>query len=86
MPNYMEQILRQAFIDAEAYEMMKAYHVDTALAFEFKDRQDDFYITLITRMMNSLEQLETVEGEEVEKLKLSYISCDDAWYKSPEYF
>lgn len=71
MPNYMEQILRQAFIDAEAYEMMKAYHVDTALAFEFKDRQDDFYITLITRMMNSLEQLETVEGEEVEKLKLS---------------
>ena len=67
----MEQILRQAFIDAEAYEMMKAYHVDTALAFEFKDRQDDFYITLITRMMNSLEQLETVEGEEVEKLKLS---------------
>lgn len=67
----MEQILRQAFIDAEAYEMMKAYHVDTALAFEFKDRQDDFYITLITRMMNSLEQLETIEGEEVEKLKLS---------------
>ena len=51
--------------------MMKAYHVDTALAFDFKDRQDDFYITLITRMMNCLEELETEEGEEIEKINLS---------------
>lgn len=64
----MEQILRQAFIDAEAYEMMKAYNVDTALAFEFRDRQDDFYITLITRMMNCLELLETADGEEIDKI------------------
>lgn len=67
----MEQILKQAFIDAEAYEMMKAYNVDTALAFEFKDRQDDFYITLITRMMNCLERLGEVDGKEAEEIKLS---------------
>lgn len=69
MPNIMDQILKQAFIDAEAYEMMKAYHVDNALAFEFKDRQDDFYITLITRMMNCLERLERVDGKEAEDIK-----------------
>jgi len=67
----MEHILKQAFIDAEAYEMMKAYHVDTALAFEFKDRQDDFYITLITRMMNCLERLEEADGKEAEEIKHS---------------
>ncbi|MBR3744596.1 MAG: DEAD/DEAH box helicase [Bacteroidales bacterium] len=67
----MEKILKQAFIDAEAYEMVKAYHVDTALSFEFKDRQDDFYITLITRMMNCLEQFETEDGEEKEIIKQS---------------
>ena len=70
MPNNMEQVLKQAFINAEAYEMMKAYHVDVnASAFEFMDRQDDFYITLITRMMNCLEQLEEVEGKEAENIK-----------------
>lgn len=70
MPNNMEQVLKQAFINAEAYEMMKAYHVDVnASAFEFKDRQDDFYITLITRMMNCLEQLEEVEGKEAENIR-----------------
>lgn len=76
MPKEMEQILKQAFIDAEAYEMMRAYHVDATLSFEFKNRQDDFYITLITRMMNCFEQLETsdVENKEIIKQSLADIA------------
>ena len=71
MPNSMERILKKALIDAESYEMMKAYHVNTPMPFDFIGRQDDFYITLITKMMNCFESLEKAEGAEVEKIKHS---------------
>lgn len=61
--------MKRAFIDAESYEMIKAYQVNTALSFDFIDRQDDFYITLITKMMNCFESLETAGDAELEEIK-----------------
>lgn len=69
MPNSMETILKQALIDAESYEMIKAYHVNTAMSFDFIGRQDDFYITLITKMINCFESLEKADGAEMEEIK-----------------
>ena len=69
MPNSMEAILKKAFIDAESYEMMKAYHVNTPMSFDFIGRQDDFYITLITKMMNCFESLEKADGAEMGEIK-----------------
>ena len=57
----MEKILKQAFVEAEAFEMMKAYGVEISAVFEFVSRQDDFYITLISRMMRLLDEMENVK-------------------------
>lgn len=54
----MEQVLRQAVTNAEAFELMKAYGVETHAEFAFKERADDFYITLLTQLLDLLEELE----------------------------
>ena len=57
----MEQVLKQALSDVEAYEMMKAYDVQKGFHYEFEERPDDFYITLITRMMRLMDELEMAD-------------------------
>lgn len=54
----MDKILKQAFVDAEAFEMMKSYRVEVSSIFDFVTRQDDFYITLISKMMRMMDDLE----------------------------
>ena len=68
----MEKVLRQALLDAEAYEMMKAYDVEKSFHYEFEKRSDDFYITLITRMLRLMDELETVDkAEDIDSIKTS---------------
>lgn len=62
----MEKILKHALVEAEAFEMMKAYGVEVSVAFGFVSRQDDFYITLISRMMGLLDELENVKDSDSE--------------------
>ncbi len=54
----MEQVLRKAIIEAEAYELMRAYDVETDATFDFQERADDFYITLLTQLLDLLDDLE----------------------------
>lgn len=54
----MEQVLIQAIKDAEAFEMIRAYGVKNASRFDFEENADDFYITLLTQLLDSLEALE----------------------------
>lgn len=61
----MEKLLKKAFVEAEAFEMMKAYGVEIPVAFEFVSRQDDFYITLITRMMRLLDELANAKDSDM---------------------
>lgn len=68
----MEKVLRQALLDAEAYEMMKAYDVEKSFHYEFEKRSDDFYITLISRMLRLMDELETVDkAEDIDSIKTS---------------
>lgn len=68
----MENVLRQALSDTEAYEMMKAYDVQKGFHYEFEERPDDFYITLITKMMMLLDILEAEEDpDDIDSVKSS---------------
>lgn len=53
MPVHQKNILRQSFIDAEALEMIRSYHLELGEKYELQERQDDYYFTLIT-LMNRL--------------------------------
>ena len=53
MPVIQKDILRQSFIDAEALEMIRSYHLELGEKYELQERQDDYYFTLIT-LMNRL--------------------------------
>lgn len=54
----MTDIVKQWIVDAEAYEFQKMYKVSSAQAFAFNERQGDFYITLLNRMYNILQEVE----------------------------
>ena len=56
-------ILQQSFIDAEALEMIRSYHLEPDETYEFVERQDDYYITLIGAMCHFLEELYDVNCE-----------------------
>lgn len=64
MTEKMEEVLKQALSDAEAFEMMKAYDVQKGFHYEFEERPDDFYITLITKMMRLMDELEATDKPE----------------------
>ena len=51
-----KDILQQSFIDAEALEMIRSYSLAPDETYEFVARQDDYYITLISRMCRLLEE------------------------------
>ena len=57
-------ILKKSFIDAEALEMIRSYHLEPDETYEFVTRQDDYYITLINVMCDLLEQLYAGISEE----------------------
>lgn len=50
-------ILQQSFIDAEALEMIRSYSLAPDETYEFVARQDDYYVTLISRMSRLLDEL-----------------------------
>ena len=54
----MTDIVKQWIVDAEAYEFQKMYKVSTDRTFAFNERQGDFYITLLNRMYNILQEVE----------------------------
>ncbi len=53
MPVIQKDILRQSFIDAEALEMIRSYHLEPNKEYDLLVRQDDYYFTLVT-LMNRL--------------------------------
>lgn len=61
-------ILKRSFIDAEALEMIRSYHLETDETYEFVERQDDYYITLINVMCDLLEQLYADNPKEKKEL------------------
>lgn len=50
-------ILQQSFIDAEALEMIRSYHLEPDGDYRLVQRQEDYYITLGNMMCNLLEDL-----------------------------
>lgn len=59
----MNDILDRWMIDAEAFELQKLYRVNINCEYEFISRQGDFYITLLNRMYNILQETEHAEYE-----------------------
>lgn len=59
----MNDIVKQWMVDAEAYELQKIYKVNGSDQFEFYKRQGDFYITLLNRMYNILQEIEDTNYE-----------------------
>lgn len=59
----MNDILDRWMIDAEAFELQKLYQVNTNCKYEFISRQGDFYITLLNRMYNILQETKYAEYE-----------------------
>ena len=53
--------------DSEAFEMMGSYHVRTLPIYEFQNRQDDFYITLLNRMFFLLDDVEDNNYSSIEE-------------------
>lgn len=52
-----KNILQKSFIDAEALEMIRSYHLEPDETYELVKRQDDYYITLVTLMSKLLKFL-----------------------------
>lgn len=52
--------------DSESYEMMGSYHVKDLPIYEFQNRQDDFYITLLNRMFFALDEVKDNNYTEIE--------------------
>lgn len=52
-----KDILQQSFIDAEALEMIRSYHLEPDETYELVKRSDDYYITLVTLMSKLLKEL-----------------------------
>ncbi len=63
----MSNILKDWMTDAEAFEMQKSYGVNNIQQYEFVNRQGDFYITLLCRMYETLEEVENAKYDEREK-------------------
>lgn len=59
----MNDIVKQWMVDAEAYELQKIYKVNTSVQFDFYKRQGDFYITLMNRMYNILQEIKDANYE-----------------------
>ena len=60
----MTDIVKQWIVDAEAYEFQKMYKVSSAGSFTFNERQGDFYITLLNRMYNILQEVDDSQYED----------------------
>lgn len=52
-----KDILQQSFIDAEALEMIRSYHLEPDGEYELQKRQDDYYFTLISSMCRLMKDL-----------------------------
>lgn len=59
----MNDILNKWMVDAEAFELQKLYRVNINCKYEFISRQGDFYITLLNRMYNILQETKHAEYE-----------------------
>lgn len=55
MPQDEKDILAQSFIDAEALEMIKSYHLEPDVTYLLVERQEDYYISLMGLMCQLLE-------------------------------
>ena len=69
----MTDIVREWIKDAEAFEFQKMYKLSKANNFEFIKRQGDFYITLLNRMYNILQETPNAQYE-TQKEELSDIA------------
>ena len=56
MPQHND-ILQRSFIDAEALEMIRSYHLEPDGEYELQKRQDDYYFTLISSMCQLMKDL-----------------------------
>lgn len=59
----MNDIVKQWIVDAEAFEFQEMYKVKTSDQFDFYKRQDDFYITLLNKMYNTLQAVKASSYE-----------------------
>ena len=57
MLHKLQDIFAQSFIDAEALEMIKSYHLEPDETYLLVERQEDYYISLIGLMSQLLEDL-----------------------------
>ena len=63
-----EEKLYQWINDSEAFELMGSYHVNSLPLYEFRTRQEDFYITLLNQMFFILEDVKNGDYIAVESL------------------
>lgn len=63
-----EEKLFQWINDSEAFELMGSYHVNSLPLYEFRTRQEDFYITLLNQMFFILEDVKNGDYIAVESL------------------
>lgn len=63
-----EERLYQWINDSEAFELMGSYHVNSLPLYEFRTRQEDFYITLLNQMFFILEDVKNGDYIAVESL------------------
>lgn len=63
-----EKKLFQWINDSEAFELMGSYHVNSLPLYEFRTRQEDFYITLLNQMFFILEDVKNGDYIAVESL------------------
>ena len=70
MPVPQKNILRQSFIDAEALEMIRSYHLEPNERYELLVRQDDYYFTLVTLMNRLFKELfDESKADNIEETK-----------------
>ena len=71
MPQDYQDILTQSFIDAEALEMIKSYHLEPDETYLLVERQEDYYISLIGLMCQLLEdRFNPIYASHVEDIRL----------------
>lgn len=69
------ELLRQALVDSEKYELLRSYGVKRLGEFEFEDRQEAYYVELLCKMYDLLRarerNLQNKEQYEAELLKIA---------------
>ena len=48
------ELIRKALIESEKYEMQRSYGVKQTGSYDFKDRQESYYVELLCRMYELL--------------------------------